>query len=336
MQSLEGLPKSEIRRRMKISKTMKKKIAKKRQDGLRAYWKKKKEEREAHEREKRKEKKRLERERKKQQEKKKKKRKKKPGRKKNPYLQKKKRLAKKKREEEKANRVPTPYLYKIIICRNGKQIKLVGKYKTAANAYERFNKLKFESDKVVFPRMIKVYDDVRESVDECILIEKSDNGASVMRNEYGKLVEQIVTAEGWELLDKFRYNVEEDFWVWGYDNRSERKDFMWIYEILTTEFDSPYEFRRVFIFNNKLLVRYDDGSLSMVICKTTFDSVRLYNELQKRCNEDKEKQVIFVGDKSKLSPERTKLEDEIMAMTGWPRRKVQMKDTTYCTTDLEK
>ena len=53
---------------------------------------------------------------------------------------------------------------------------------------------------------------IKNSIDEYILIEKSDSQTSLLRNEYGKLVEQVVNKEGWAVIDKFRYKRESSKW----------------------------------------------------------------------------------------------------------------------------
>ena len=66
-----------------------------------------------------------------------------------------------------------------------------------------------------------------------------------MRNEYGKLVEQNLNIDGWVVIDKYRYNIEETFWVWGYKNKNDRKTFLWIYEnIILSNIISSYDFKR--------------------------------------------------------------------------------------------
>lgn len=330
MQSLEGLTEKEKERRLKISKTMKKVTAKKRQAGLRKYWRRRRKEREEREE---KEKKRKEKEKalqtkEREKAKKKKTRKKKTGPKINWYKRKKKRLEKENRVRKDMHK--QPFIYKVMICRNGNRIKTIGKYRTSEEAYEAFNEQKSISDSVVFPRETKIYDTIENSLDECIIIEKTDRGPSMLRNEYGKLVEQKTNLEGWEIIDKFKCNIEETFWVWGYDNRSERKDFTWIYDnLLIGDGFGPYEFKRIFTYRNKLLIRYDDNSLSIVICKSDYDSMRLYNEFQYKAKKEKVTQLVFIGDRSRLCPETEKLERELMEITGWNLKRVRMKNTSY-------
>jgi hypothetical protein len=233
----------------------------------------------------------------------------------------------KKREEE---RKPKPINYRIVLCSNGKQYRKVGEFHKVEDAYAAFKKAKEESENIKFPRMMKIHDDMQGYLDECLLLERTDKGPAILRNEYGKLVEHRTNLEGWEIMDKFETNVEETFWVWGFDCRSDRKTFEWIYdEMLIRDGFSAYEFRRVFTFRNKLMIRYDDGSLGMVICKSAFDSVRLYNELQRKAREDKVKEIVFTGDRSSLNEYTDKLVDEIMDLTGWTRDKALMSSTSF-------
>ena len=331
----EDLSPTEIARRQKISKAMKKIVAKKRKAGLKKYYKKKRKEAEEKKKAKQKEKERQKKLALKERNKKKPGRKKKTGPKINWYLRKKKKKEKEKRADERAAKIAANKIfnYRIYTTRNGNQERLIGKFRTIEDAYDRFNMEKKRSEMVVFPRTTKIDQKIEESVDECILVAKTDNGPTMLRNEYGKLIEHRTNLEGWEVIDKFRNRVEETFWVWGYDNRNDRKTFSWIYdEMLIREGFGLYEFRRVFVFRNKLLVRMDDGTLNFALCKSDFDAVRLYNALQDKAKKDGIKKLLFLGDKSERSEETDKLITELMEITGWSKKKVSMKNTTYYVT----
>ena len=314
--------KKELRRREKISKTVRKKIAdrieKARRDGFRAYIKKRRAEIRERKRQEEKEKRRLKKE------KEKLRNKKKPGPHKKPG-------PKPKRKKKVAPKPPKPrvtYNYKIVSCRNGKQNKFVGKYKTIEDAYEKFNELK--ENKVIFPRTTKNFGALENSLDEYLLIERSDSDNSVLRNEYGKLVEQTLNTEGWIVADKFRYYQEETFSIFGFDKRSERKTFQWIYDnMLYYGIDTKFDFKRVLVYKNKVIFKYDDDYMDIIICKCYSDAVRFYNMMQEWAKKDKSKQILFVGDYSELSERRTKLEEEIMRFTGWTKEKTQMNTTSF-------
>jgi hypothetical protein len=44
---------------------------------------------------------------------------------------------------------------------------------------------------------------------------------------------------------------------------------------------------------------------------------------------DKIKQILFIGDYSEKSEQRRNIEDKIMEVTGWSRKKVNMNGTSY-------
>ena len=320
--------------RQKLSELQKKRLKKRREQGLKRYWRKRRKEiaerKLAEEKEREKEKKRKLAEREKEKNKKKPGRKKKRGPKINKYKRRKAKLAKLKKQNTIVQK--PPITFKIMLCRNGKRISTIGQYRTSEDAYAAFKRQKEISDSVVFPRSLRVYIGIENSIDECVMIHKTNEGPTMLRNEYGKLVEHTTNLEGWQIVDKFKYNVEETFWVWGYDNRKDRKTFTWIYEelVIGDGFD-PYEFRRIFTYRNNLLIRFDDGSLSIVICKSDYDSARLYNMLQETARTDKIKQLVFIGDKTEKSELTEKLENEIIEITGWTLKRLRMKGTTYQT-----
>lgn len=223
-----------------------------------------------------------------------------------------------------------PFNYKIISCRNGVQNKFIGKYRSIEDAYDVFNELKTKDKDVIFQSVVTGDEKIKNSIDEYIIIEKTESKPSVLRNEYGKLVEQTINKDGWVIIDKFRYKREELFWVYGYDSKSDRKTFVWIYtNLIVNDIIGVFDFKRIFLYKNKLLIRNDDGNLEMILCKNVSDAVRLYNKIEEWVKRDKIKQVLFIGDFSELSERRKKLEEEIMSLTGWNKKKVQMKTTTF-------
>lgn len=223
-----------------------------------------------------------------------------------------------------------PYTFKIISCRNGVQNKFIGKYRTTEEAYEVFNNLKMADRNVIFPSSITDAHEIKNSIDEYILIEKTDSKPSVLRNEYGKLVEQTINKQGWIVKDKFRYQREEEFWVYGYNSRSERKTFLWIYtNIIMSDVDYGLEYKRIILYKNKIVVKNDNNDIELILCKNESDAIRFYNKIEEWTKRDKLKQILFLGDYSSISDRRRKLEQELMDLTGWTKKKVQMKNNTY-------
>lgn len=222
-----------------------------------------------------------------------------------------------------------PFNYKIISCRNGIQNKFIGKYRTIEDAYNVFNELKFNDKNIIFQSVITGDDKMKNSVDEYIIIEKTDSKPNVLRNEYGKLVEQNVNKDGWIIIDKFRYKREETFWVYGYNSKNDRKTFLWVYNNLVVNDSDGFNFKRVFLYKNKLIIKDDVENIEMVLCKDVSDAVRMYNKIEEWVKINKNKQILFLGDFSDIGDRRRKLEDELIKLTGWSKKKVQMKTTTY-------
>ena len=80
---------------------------------------------------------------------------------------------------------------------------------------------------------------------------------------------------------------------------------------------------------NKIVIKNDVNEIELVLCKDESDAVRFYNKTEEWIKRDKIKQVLFMGDYSSISDRRRKLEDELIALTGWTKKKVQMKNNTY-------
>lgn len=256
---------------------------------------------------------------------------KKPGRKINYYKRKKKRL-----EEEKKKLLPKKYAkwnYKIVSCRNGKQISFIGKYNEVQKAYEKINELLKQSDNVVFPSLVSHNSKIVDTKYEYLILERKENitddTVNYLRNDYGKLVEQRTNSVQWKIYDKFQYKTEETFWVWGYNNKTDRKTFKWIYDnVLVGKIYTNYDLRFVCLFKNKIVFKDDDENLDIIFCKTQYDAVRFYNLLEELIKKDKIRQVFFLGSFNKINDKRRKLEEKLIETTGWTKKKIQMSSTT--------
>ena len=247
---------------------------------------------------------------------------KKRGRKKKYYI-------KKKKLKPKAPRLPIRY--KIVACRNGKQIDYIGKYTTSDDAYAKINELLKESEKVIIPSIMTHANTVSDVIYEYLILEKKtwNTENAMLRNEYGKLIEHKTTSENWVVLDKAKYNVEETFWVWGYHNKTERKTFDWIYNnILLQSVETKYDAVMVILYKNKVIIKNDREELEMIICKCVNDAVRVYNKMDEFVKRDKIKQIFFMGSYANRGERKAKLEEEIMELTGWSKYKVQMSSTS--------
>ena len=297
-------------------------LAEKRKAGYRAYI-----ERKHKEMEEREEKKRLEKE-----EKKKKSflKKRKVGRPKKRGPKKKRKYVSRKPKIDK--RSLNIYDYKVVSCHNGRQDEYIGAYVKVEEAYEEVERLLEGSKKVVFPARIQIGETIGPYRNEYLILEKNRTGdkeAPLLRNEFGKLVRQETNSDKWIILDKFEYDVEETFWVYGYDPTRGRKTFDWIYlNIIMEGIQTSYDIKRVMLYKNKIVVKDDAGNLDIVFCKTQSDAIRFYNMLAERVK--KIKQVMMLGNYSIRGDKRKALEAELMERTGWTKRKIQMVTSKKC------
>ena len=224
------------------------------------------------------------------------------------------------------------YDYKVVSCRNGKQNDYIGAYVKVEEAYEEVERLLEKSRKVVFPARVQIGETVGPCRNEYLILEKDREGnkeAPMLRNEFGKLVRQETNSERWVILDKFDYDVEETFWVYGHDPLRGRKTFEWIYlNIILYGIETSYDIKRVMVYKNKIVIKDDAGNLDIVFCKTQSDAIRFYNLLGERVK--KIKQVLMLGNYGTPGDKRRALEDELIGKTGWTKRKIQMSTSKKC------
>ena len=224
------------------------------------------------------------------------------------------------------------YDYKLVSCHNGKQDEYIGAYVKVEEAYEELERLMEASRKVVFPARIQIGETIEPYRNEYLILEKNRGGdkeAPLLRNSFGKLVRQETNSDTWIVLDKFEYDVEETFWVYGYDPLRGRKTFEWIYlNIIIGNIETKFDIKRVMLYKNKIVVKDDAGNLDIIFCKTQGDAIRFYNLLGERAK--KVKQVMMLGNYSQISDKRRGLEEELVNKTGWTKRKIQMATSKKC------
>lgn len=218
--------------------------------------------------------------------------------------------------------------FKIISTLNGRQNGYIGSYYSYTDAYNKLLELEKENNCIIFPRKFINSGNINLLKDEYLLLEKNRNGNKndgLLRNEYGKFVEHRITNNNnWVIRDKIIKFVEETFWVYGFDPKKDRKTFLWIYNNLILDaIETKYDIIRIMIYKNKLLIKYDNKPMAMVLCKNKSDSIRMYNIISNKIRENNLKQIVCTGIYNKIGEARKKIEKEIMDITGWNKIKVQ-------------
>lgn len=243
----------------------------------------------------------------------------------------KKRGPKKKRIRRKIIKVhkPRPVIdYKIVSIINGKQNGYIGSFKTYADAYKKMEELQELNNKVVFPRKYINKETIYNIKEEYLMLEKNrfgDKKDGIIRNEFGKFVtNKIINNTKWVIREKCVKISEETFWVYGYDPKLDRKTFTWIYQnLLLNQLENKYDIIRFFTYKNKVIIKYDDKPMKMIMCKNCSDAIRVYNLISDKIKESKIKQIIPIGSYNAISQSRRELEQELMDLTGWDKRKIQ-------------
>ena len=218
--------------------------------------------------------------------------------------------------------------FKIVSTLNGKQNGYAGQFQTYADAYAKLTSLENANNNVVFPRKFLNSGTITSVKDEYLLLEKNrlgDKADGMVRNEFGKFIQQKITNNNkWVIRDKIQRKVEESFWIYGYDPRLDRKDFTWIYNnLIIGAVENSYDVIRILVYKNKLIIRYDDKPMKLVMCKNVSDAIRMYNMVSNRLEALKTKQIVCIGSYNTLSENRRLLEEEIMDLTGWSKMKIQ-------------
>ena len=148
-----------------------------------------------------------------------------------------------------------------------------------------------------------------------------------IRNEYGKYIDCVTSSDEWVFIDELPYQVEETFWVYGYNPKTDRKTYRFIVDnFINYNKKDKYFFKEIVIYRNKLLIDSVSG-LEIVICKNHQDSVRLYNSLCDYSKEHKYKNILFAGDINNDSYSYNSWFNKIQELTHWNRRKIN-KNTT--------
>ena len=148
--------------------------------------------------------------------------------------------------------------YKVVLCRNYRQAGYFGKYYTINEAYDEANRVIEEKKFVDIPQLLTHHDSVNEAINEILILQKNDKGNlenAILRNEFGKLVQQTSNIDSWVIIDKFRFYEEQTFWVWGYDKSKDRKTAAWIYEnLMMADLEGDYDIRQIYQYKNKIVM----------------------------------------------------------------------------------
>jgi len=211
-------------------------------------------------------------------------------------------------------------LYRIILTKNGEYKKTLHKCRKEKTSYVNFNKIKMDNDVLfkkefvnnngIVPVKYKIY--VVKDYEET-------DKPRLVRDKLGKLVYEKPIYGIWTILHDSNYDIEETFWVYGYNKRKDRKIIADIIQLLMMGMGDPKKTKQVVVVNNKLLIHVED-QFEMVICKCKKDAQRLHHTLAKAASDNKIKNLFFMGTSNKkMAGDYYEL---IHKHTGWDYTKI--------------
>ena len=211
-------------------------------------------------------------------------------------------------------------LYRTILVKNSDYKKTIHKCKTRKTAFINFNRIK-EENNVLFKREFLNYNGLKPVKYKIYVVKdyEDDDELRTIRNRLGKLVEEKPIFDIWTILNDSDYEIEETFWVYGYDSRNDRKTIKDIISLLMLNMHVKKKTKQIVVVHNKLLI-YDEEQFDMIICKCKKDAQRLHHALAKSAKDNKIKSLYFMGTaNAKMISDYY---DIIHEETGWPYTKI--------------
>lgn len=239
----------------------------------------------------------------------------------------------KKKKKIRGRRWQEPWLFKAVICNFKKQDKYVGQYRNLSDVEKVKKQLLEHNKRILFPKKFTTnthkFKKTIESSSEFVIlkrVEENESTTNQLRNEYGKFINVETTSEKWMVYERLPYYIEEKFWVYGYNPRMDRKELKWIIEnFIDSYISDKYNVLQIFLYNNKVIFKYDNSTIEFVICKNVSDAIRMYNLLQTKY--EKARNIIFCGMATKKTEKTAYIVSLLKEKTGWDMQKIYRKTT---------
>jgi len=216
--------------------------------------------------------------------------------------------------------------YRIVLTKNNEYKQTLYKCQRDETAYINYRILKKHNESVFFPRKFINYNGIKPVKYQILIvkdIEEGDVNRNVRDNK-GKFYEEKPLNGMWTILDSAEYNIEETFWVYGYDPKTNR---LTIGDIIKKLMKGAYKAKMVksiLVVHNKLVI-HNENEFEMVICKNKKDAQRLHHELAKAANKTKIKSLLFLGTATPATISR--MYEYIHEQTGWAYTKIRRTTT---------
>ena len=183
-------------------------------------------------------------------------------------------------------------MYKLVLYENNDKIKVLYNYTRRKDARYRFQVLTSKKSSLKKEIIYKDKELVKVSY-KIFLVKKREEGdkSISVRDEYGKLLEEVMYDPNEVVVDVADYEIEEQYGVTGANRKLSASEIL--NSVLLNKI-SERNTKQVVILNNKLVI--ESLVINMVTCKNVDEVIRLYNYLRTQCWENKEGNVVFFGE----------------------------------------
>ncbi len=182
-------------------------------------------------------------------------------------------------------------MYQIILTENDKKVKILYTYNREYDALYRFNNI--SNKEVLFPKKQIYKNKILTEVNyHILLLKKRCEGDKniIIRDKYGKLLENFEGDPEWVVIDRSEYNIDEQFSVTGANRKLNLQEI--INHVVLSKLSDKNP-KQLLILNNKIVV--EGINLNMITCKNIDEAIRLYNKIRIYCYDKNVRNIIFFG-----------------------------------------
>lgn len=215
--------------------------------------------------------------------------------------------------------------YRVILVRNGKYKKTLHKCKTKETSFSNYHSLIDENKSIMFPKKFINTTKIRDVKYEICVVRPTqpDDTFRIIRDDYGKTYVEKPIGD-WTILASHEYNLEETFWIFGYDSKLNRPNIHDVIKKLVQGAHKKNMVKQIIVVHNKLII-YNEEQFDMIICKCLDDAQRLHHTLAKIAKKQKIKSLLFMGTATPATVSR--MYEVIKENTGWPITKIRRTST---------
>lgn len=208
---------------------------------------------------------------------------------------------------------------------NGVYKKTLYRSITRDASFVRYHNLIKANTSVMFPKkFINTKKILPVKFELCVIKPTEDTDVfRTIRDDYGRTHVEKPLGD-WTILTSEIYNVEEAFWIYGFNSKGKRPTITEVVKRLVTGAHKKNMVKQIIVVHNKLII-YNEDQFDMVVCKCTADAQRLHHTLAKIAKKQKIKSLMFMGT---ATPATVCLMYELIKdKTQWPIEKIRRTST---------